>query len=92
MRTLLKASLLLLFIGYSVDAQTLFPRDGASMVNPDVQLKLTFKSKPRVGTSGTIRIVDASGRVVDMLDMSVPPGPTKPVDPAVREKNYLSFP
>jgi len=92
MRTLLKALLLILFIGYSVDAQTLFPRDGASMINPDVQLKLTFKSKPRVGTSGTIRIVDASGRVVDTLDMSVPPGPTKPVDPAVRAKNYLSFP
>jgi pectinesterase len=92
MRPLLKASLLILFIGYGVDAQTLFPRDGASMVNPDVQLKLTFSSQPRVGTSGTIRIVDASGRVVDMLDMSVPPGPTKPVDPAVRAKNYLSFP
>ena len=62
------------------------------MVSPDVQLKLTFKSKPRVGTTGTIRIVDSSGRVVDTLDMSVPPGPTKPVDPAVRAKNYLSFP
>ncbi len=62
------------------------------MVNPDVQLKLTFKSKPRVGTKGMIRIVDSSGRVVDTLDMSIPPGPTKPVDPAVRAKNYLSFP
>src|SRR5215813_4518713 len=92
MRTVLKATLLILFIGYNVDAQTLFPRDRASMVNPDVQLKLTFKSKPRVGASGTIRIVDESGRVVDTLDMSVPAGPTKPVDPAVRAKNYLSIP
>ena len=24
--------------------------------------------------------------------MSIPPGPTKPVDPAVRAKNYLAFP
>jgi len=90
--TPLKASLLILFIGYTVDAQTLFPRDRGSMVNPDVQLKLTFKSKPRVGTSGTIRIADSTGRVVDTLDMSIPSGPTKPVDPAVRAKNYLSFP
>lgn len=63
------------------------------MVNPDVQLKLTFKSTPRVGTSGKIRIYDAAnGSLVDTLDMSIPPGPTKPVDPAVRAKNYLSFP
>src|SRR6185295_2306041 len=91
--TLGAAFLLVFSIGFRANAQTLFPLDGATMVNPDVQLKLTFKSKPRVGASGTIRIYDAtSGRVVDTLDMSVPPGPTKPVDPAVRAKNYLSFP
>lgn len=74
-------------------AQTLFPRDGATMVNPDVQLKLTFKSVPKVGTSGKIRIYDAANAsVVDTLDLSIPPGPTKPVEPAVRAKNYLSFP
>ena len=28
------------------------------MVNPDVQLKLTFKDTPRLGTSGKIRIYD----------------------------------
>jgi pectinesterase len=26
------------------------------------------------------------------LDLSIPPGPTKPVDPAVRAKEYLAFP
>src|ERR1043166_6850943 len=87
------ALLLTLLFGYSTQAQTLFPRDGATMVNPDVQLKLTFNSTPRVGSSGKIRIIDAAnGRVVDTLDMSIPPGPTKPVDPAIRAKNYLSFP
>lgn len=71
----------------------LFPSDQATMVNPDVKLKLTFKDKPVVGTSGKIRIFDAADdRLVDMLDMSIPPGPAKPVDPAVRAKNYLSFP
>lgn len=63
------------------------------MVNPDVQIKLTFASVPRIGTSGKIRIYDAvGGKLVDMLDMSIPAGPTKPVDPAVRAKDYLAFP
>ena len=63
------------------------------MVNPDVQLKLTFKDAPRIGTSGRIRIYDAADdRLVDTLDMNIPPGPTKSVDPAVRAKNYLTFP
>jgi hypothetical protein len=74
-------------------AQTLFPPDQATLVNPDVQLKLTFKDVPRIGASGKIRIYDAAdGRLVDLLDMSIPPGPTQPVDPAVRAKNYLAFP
>jgi hypothetical protein len=63
------------------------------MVNPDVQLKLTFKETPVIGKSGKIRIYDvADNRLVDTLDMSIPPGPTKPVDPAVRAKDYLKFP
>jgi len=75
-----------------VDAQTLFPPAGATDVNPDVQLKLTFDAAPRAGKSGLIRIRDtADGRIVDTLDLGIPPGPTKPVDPAVRAKDYLSF-
>src|SRR4051812_43328352 len=74
-------------------APILFPAHQATMVNPDVQLKLTFNDTPSIGKSGKIRIYDASdNRMVDMLDMSIPPGPSKPVDPAVRAKNYLAFP
>ncbi|HEX3100288.1 MAG TPA: pectinesterase family protein, partial [Pyrinomonadaceae bacterium] len=74
-------------------AQVLFPADKAMMVNPDVQLKLTFKEKPAIGKSGMIRVYDAANdRLVDTLDMSIPPGPTKPVDPAIRAKEYLKFP
>lgn len=63
------------------------------MVNPDVKLKLTFRTPPRAGTSGKVRIYDAvDERLVDTLDMSIPPGPTTRVDPAVRAKNYLGFP
>ena len=71
----------------------LFPANQAQMVNPDVKLKLTFNEPPRAGTSGKIRIYDAAdNRLVDTLDLSIPPGPTKPVDPAIRAKNYLAFP
>ncbi len=74
-------------------APVLFPSDQATMVNPDVQLKLTFKDAPRVGTAGKIRIFDAADdRLVETLDLSIPPGPTKPVDPSIRAKNYLAFP
>jgi hypothetical protein len=77
----------------AASAQTLFPADRATMVNPDVQLKLTFTSEPHIGASGKIAIYDAAdGRLVDSLDMSIPPGPTTPVDRAIRAKNYLAFP
>ena len=73
--------------------QTLFPHDQATMINPDVKLRLTFNEAPRVGTSGQIRIYDAADdRLIDMLDLSIPPGPTAPVDPATRAKDYLGFP
>jgi pectinesterase len=74
-------------------AQVLSPASQATLVNPDVQPKLTFEAAPRIGHEGTIRIYDAADdRLVDTLDMSVPAGPTKPVDPAVRAKEYLAFP
>ena len=76
----------------SAASQTLFPTDIAVMVNPDVQLKLTFSNVPTIGKSGKIRVFDAADdRLVDTLDMSIAPGPTKPVDPAIRAKDYLKF-
>lgn len=51
----------------------------ANNVNPDAHLELAFPSPPVLGTSGQIRIYDASdNRLVDMLDLSIPPGPTAP--------------
>lgn len=71
----------------------LFPGHNALMVNPDAKLKITFGGPPRVGTSGKVRIYDAADdRLVDTLDLGIPPGPTRPVDSAVRAKNYLAFP
>lgn len=71
----------------------LFPSDQATMVNPDVKLKLTFKEKPAIGSKGKIRIFDAADdKLVDTLDLSIPPGPTKPVDPKIRAKDYIKSP
>ncbi len=89
---LLKAALFCFTAAMPAAAQVLFPADKATMVNPDVQLRLTFKETPVVGKSGKIRVYDAADdRLVDTLDMSIPAGPTKPVDPAVRAKDYLKF-
>ena len=54
-----------------------FPADSATGVSPDTHLVLTFPTAPTVGKSGQIRIYDAAdNRLVDTLDLSIPPGPT----------------
>jgi hypothetical protein len=54
-----------------------FPANGARAVNPDTHLVITFASAPRLGSSGKIRIYDAADdRLVDTLDLAIPPGPT----------------
>ena len=56
---------------------TLFPADKAQNVNPDTHLEITFNNAPELGAKGKIRIFDmADNRLVDSLDMSIPPGPT----------------
>jgi len=56
-----------------------FPADKSTNVNPDTHLELTFQSAPVLGKSGQVRIYDASdNRLVDLLDLSIPPGPTAP--------------
>ncbi len=53
-----------------------FPADKAQGVNPDTHLVLTFPGPPSLHNSGQIRIYDAADdRLVDTLDMSIPPGP-----------------
>jgi pectinesterase len=55
------------------------PARGAANVNPDAHLKLVFPKPPVPGKVGRIRIYDAADdRLVDVLDMSVPAGPTAP--------------
>ncbi|CAL1692399.1 hypothetical protein MMB232_02565 [Brevundimonas subvibrioides] len=55
---------------------TLFPADGATGVNPDTRLVLTFDRPPAIGAAGQIRILDAAdGRLVDTLDLALPVSP-----------------
>src|SRR5215471_21388675 len=54
-----------------------FPADKARNVNPDTHLVLTFPTAPVLGKSGQIRIYGAAdNKLVDTLDLSIPPGPT----------------
>lgn len=56
-----------------------YPSDRGANVNPDTHLVLTFASEPALGKAGQIRIYDASNdRLIDLLDLSIPPGPTSP--------------
>ncbi len=58
-------------------AIVLFPLNKALNVNPDTHLEITFPSAPVLGKSGQICIYDAADdRLVDQLDLSIPPGPT----------------
>jgi pectinesterase len=70
---------------YSQQPPSRLPADKAKEVNPDTHLLLTFPGKPTLGNSGQIRIYDAAdNRLVDLLDLSIPPGPTTGIQvPAV---------
>ena len=75
---LLVSSLLLLRTpAFAQPSVTRFPADKARNVNPDTHLVLTFPTAPVLGKSGQIRIYDAAdNKLVDTLDLSIPPGPT----------------
>lgn len=68
-------------LGVAQSGVSVSPANRAVDVNPDTHLVITFSSAPTIGNAGQVRIYDADGhRLVDTLDMSIPPGP----DPAHR--------
>ena len=78
-RVFVLAACMLVVEGHASAQSTVvrFPAHGAKNVNPDTHLVLTFAATPTLGTSGQIRIYDAKDdRLVDTLDLSIPPGPT----------------
>lgn len=77
-RELSLASLAVLapFAARGQEGLRLWPANGATGVNPDTLLVIAFPRPVEVGTSGLIRIFDASDNsLVDALDMSIPAGP-----------------
>jgi pectin methylesterase-like acyl-CoA thioesterase len=92
-RRLFSISLWLLLAGSAASAQTLFPVNNARAVNPDVQFKITFSQPPTVGKSGKVRVYDAANdRLVDTLDLGIPPGPTERATGAALTAPYLAPP
>src|ERR1700753_1294682 len=69
-------SLFMLCHGLGENTPILFPANGATNVNPDTPLSLTFQTQPKPGTSGFIRVYDAnSNKLVDEIDMRLPSSP-----------------
>ncbi|MEJ2247430.1 MAG: pectinesterase family protein, partial [Acidobacteriota bacterium] len=65
---------------HSPEAPDCLPPHNARNVNPDTQLKLMFPGEPVLGDRGQIRIYNAADdRLVDVLDLSIPPGPATPI-------------
>ena len=74
------------------DSIVLFPGNGARDVNPDTPLSLTFPYDVELGDKGCICIYDVkTRRLVDKLDISIPPGPTQP-QPRNPEAVYTPVP
>jgi pectinesterase len=75
--SVLLCSLFPMYAGAQSASFKRFPADKAINVNPDTHLELTFTDVPVPGKSGLIRIYDAANnRLVDLLDLSIPAGPT----------------
>lgn len=77
---------ILLILAFTANAQVsnaesnnikYFPPNKSKEINPDTHLEITFPGFPVLGKTGKIRIYDKSdNRLVDSLDLSIPPGPT----------------
>lgn len=66
-------------IPFAIQAQeTRFPAQGSSGINIDTHLILTFPTAPTLGDKGFIKVFEqGTDRLVDCLDLSIPPGPTE---------------
>jgi pectin methylesterase-like acyl-CoA thioesterase len=56
----------------ALSATTRFPADNATSVCADTPLKITFDAAPTIGTTGTVKIYQSGGTLVDTLDLAVP--------------------
>jgi len=71
----------------------LFPVNQGFNINPDTHLVLTFGTEPILGSHGQIRIYDASNdNLVDMLDISIPAGPSNASNRGKNVQPYTTIP
>lgn len=62
-----------------LNLESTVPANNAKNINPDTHLKIAFNSKPQTGNKGKIKVYEwGTDSLVDVLDMSIPPGPTEP--------------
>ncbi|MDQ1772868.1 carbohydrate esterase [Labilibaculum sp. A4] len=70
---------------------TIYPENQEKDIHPDTHLKITFAGQPIIGSKGKIRVFESqTDSLVDLIDMSIPAGPTKPVKNP--EATYTSIP
>ncbi|MBO0324085.1 carbohydrate esterase [Muricauda sp. CAU 1633] len=57
---------------------TFYPAANEQHISPDTHLKITFDTVPIIGNTGKIKVFDsATDSLVDVLDISIPAGPTE---------------
>lgn len=77
-------------IGYSY---SLFPSPNSVGINSDTRLIIRFKEEPQLNNKGCIKIYNSeTGKLVDFLDLSIPPGPTLKRDYQGLKPPYLTKP
>ncbi len=60
------------------DDITIYPENNQKSISPDTHLKIIFRSPPKIGNNGKIRVFDSkTDSLVDLLDMSIPAGPSQ---------------
>ncbi|MFR9166958.1 MAG: pectinesterase family protein [Dysgonomonas sp.] len=70
---------------------TLSPANNSKEINIDTRLDITFNSKPTIGEKGFIRVYEkGTNRLVDVLDLSIPAGPSEPDMLRKKQADYTS--
>ncbi len=73
----------------TASAQRFWPKPGASHLCTDAPLSITFDQAPQLGTSGTIRLYNGHGMLVDEIDLADPASSKKPIGGAVSDNGTL---
>ncbi|MDR0982989.1 MAG: carbohydrate esterase [Culturomica sp.] len=84
-----------IFLALSATANniSLYPANNAKDINPEVLLKITFNKTPVTTDKGFIKIFDSTdGKLVDMINLSIPAGPKVPDMIRKKQATYSDVP